>query len=305
MRPWMEHARRFLHSSSSCVSARRPKTALAGYEDLGRRTREEILAALPDAWSFAGKRVLDFGCGAGRTLRHFLAEAESAEIYGCDIDPPSVAWLEANLSPPLRVFRNDELPPLPLEDESLDLVWAISVFTHLADNWAGWLLELHRLLRAEGLLLATFHGPALSEKWAKTSPNLRPEPIGSADGADRVGMNVLHYGRSWDLGGPAVFHSGWWLEEHWGRGFEILSLREEGFASPQRKGGQGVVVLRKRAVELTVEELERLDPAEAREVEALRHNLRQLHNESRKAREAVTWLEAERASRFGLFRRRR
>jgi 2-polyprenyl-3-methyl-5-hydroxy-6-metoxy-1,4-benzoquinol methylase len=72
----------------------------ARYDQVGRLTHAGILAALPEDWTFAGKRILDFGCGAGLTLRHFLAEAEVGEFHGCDIDEPSIAWLEANLSPP-------------------------------------------------------------------------------------------------------------------------------------------------------------------------------------------------------------
>src|SRR4051794_14301874 len=67
------------------------------YRGLGRRTRADLEAVLPAEWSFDGKRVLDFGCGAGRTLRHFGAEAERAEFWGCDIDAPSIAWLEKHM----------------------------------------------------------------------------------------------------------------------------------------------------------------------------------------------------------------
>ena len=62
---------------------------LAMYELVGSMTRDEILALLPEGWSFEDKRVLDFGCGAGRTLRHFVAETGVAEIHGCEIDGPS------------------------------------------------------------------------------------------------------------------------------------------------------------------------------------------------------------------------
>src|SRR5215207_4960131 len=103
----------------------------AYYEDLGRRARADILRVLGPDWSFEGKSVLDFGCGAGRTLRHFLTEAETAEFWGCDIDSDSVEWLDRTLCPPLHVFRNETDPPLPLPDRSLDLIWAISVFSHL------------------------------------------------------------------------------------------------------------------------------------------------------------------------------
>ena len=109
-------------------------------------------------------------------------------------------------------------------------------------------------------------------------------------------MNVLHYGRSWDQGGPAVFLSPWWIEEHWGRALEILTLRRgrlrrhasAGEARASCWPGSG-------PVEISIEELERIDPGDPREIEALRHNVRQLHDESRKAQEAVAWLEGERA----------
>lgn len=266
------------------------------YDLIGETVRVEILSLLPEDWTFEGKRVLDFGCGAGRTLRHFLEEAEVGSFSACDIDAPSIAWLESNLSPPLNVFANGERPPLPLETESLDLIWAISVFTHIADHWAEWLVELHRVLADGGLLIATILGPGLSTEWTQARPDPTVERgAPEVDEADRVGMNVLRHGRSWDLGGPAVFLSGWWIREHWGRAFEILTLREEGFAAMPGWRGQGALLAQKRPVEITAEELERIDSAEPREIEALRHNIRQLHHESQKAQEAVSRLERERA----------
>jgi cyclopropane fatty-acyl-phospholipid synthase-like methyltransferase len=52
------------------------------YQELGAQTKQQILRLLPDDWSFQGKRVLDFGSGAGRTLRHLKREAEAAEFWG-------------------------------------------------------------------------------------------------------------------------------------------------------------------------------------------------------------------------------
>ncbi len=200
------------------------------------------------------------------------------------------------MSPPFHVFRNEEAPPLPLDGDSFDLIWAISVFTHLSDQWAAWLLELHRILREDGVLFATIHGPDRSEEWAKVPRAERRDPSSPRREADQVGMNVLNYGRSWDEGGPTVFHSEWWLREHWGRAFEIHSVEERGVMLGPHWNGQGVVVLRKRVVDITTEELERIHPADAREIEALRHNLRQVHYESQNAREGAGWLQPKRAT---------
>jgi SAM-dependent methyltransferase len=238
----------------------------AGYEAIGRSCRERMERLLPPDWSWEGKRVLDFGCGAGRTLRHFLAEAERAEFHGCDIDGPSIVWLQDHLSPPLHIFRNGEAPSLPRPDGFFDLVYAFSVFTHLADQWAGWLLELHRVLKPGGLLFATF----LNEPfWAV---------YGSGDwDEDRIGMNVIKKWNPWAEGGPIVFHSEWWIREHWDRAFEILFLERSDPAEEQY--GQGATLLRRREARLTVEELERaaVDP---RELAATRHNVEQLQTEA-------------------------
>ena len=102
-------------------------------------------------------------------------------------------------------------PPLEFESASVDLAWAISVFTHLTDNSVPWLLELHRLLKPGGLLIATYMGRWVSEF-------VTGEPWDE----DRVGMNMLHMSGLSDGGGPLVLISDWWLREHWARAFEAL-----------------------------------------------------------------------------------
>jgi SAM-dependent methyltransferase len=248
---------------------------LDGFEEVGAAMRSEIVGLLPSGWSFAGKRVLDFGCGAGRTLRHFVKEAGVAEIYGCDIDVPSIEWLRSELSPPFHVFASGERPPLQVDSGSFDLVWAISVFTHLDEHWAEWLLELQRILANDGLLIATFMGRGLSQAIA------REEWV-----EDRIGMNVLFYAQPWEQGGPMVLHSPWWLREHWGRIFDVIELREDGFVPGEATTGQGLALLRKRQVVSTVEDLERVYVGDGREIAALEHNVRQLQRESLEAREA-------------------
>ena len=239
---------------------------VAAYEAIGRSCRERIERLLPAHWSWDGKRVLDFGCGAGRTLRHFLAEAERAEFYGCDIDRPSVAWLTNHFSPPLHVFENEEAPSLPQPDEFFDLVYALSVFTHLADHWAGWLLELHRVLKPDGLLFATFLNEPFWEIYGH----------GEWD-EDRVGMTAIKKWNPWESGGPIVFHSEWWIREHWGRVFDVLFLERHDPAEAPR--GQGAVLLRRRPVQLGSADLER-PSSDIRELAAARNNVEQLHQEA-------------------------
>lgn len=53
---------------------------LEAYEREGAAVRTRIEKLLPEDWTFDGKRVLDFGCGSARVLRHFLPEADRAEF---------------------------------------------------------------------------------------------------------------------------------------------------------------------------------------------------------------------------------
>ena len=241
----------------------------AGYEAFGALLKQEVLGLLPDGWSFEGKRVLDFGCGAGRVLRHFHEESRTATIAGCDIDRASVDWIRANLNW-IDARLVEEPPPAPWPDSSFDLIWALSVFTHLTDHWAGWLLELHRLLQPDGVLIATFLGPAMSMEIA-----------GESWEEDRIGINVLRYGESWDRGGPVALYSPWWIRAHWGRAFDIVELHPTGFPSPDdRSLGHGVVVAKPRAVHVTPADLTR--PADdPRELQASRHNVTQLLRDQR------------------------
>ena len=231
------------------------------YEEMGAETKSGLVGLLPDDWSFEGKRVLDFGCGAGRTLRHFVGEAEQGEFWGADIDAPSIEWMQENLCPPLHAWRCAHGPPLGLEHGSFDLAWAISVFTHLNPIPSLlWLLELHRLLKPGGLLIATYMG-----RW--NSENAAGEPWDE----DRVGMNVLRHNQDWDHQGAVVLMSDWWVRAHWGRAFEVLEVE------PQIQN-MSWALLRKRDVELTTEDLERPDD-DPREYLAVRHNLRQVRRE--------------------------
>ncbi len=229
---------------------------MRAFEEIGAQTSRAIRDLLPADWSFEGKRVLDFGCGVGRTLRHFLNEAETAEFWGADIDRPSIDWLQANLCPPLHPWRCAPAPPLGLEPGTFDLIWAVSVFTHLTVTSIPWLHELHRMLKPDGLLIATYMG-----RW--NSEFASGEPWDE----DRVGMAIVQQNPDWETGGPAVVMSDWWVRAHWGRGFEILHIE------PQIHD-MSWAVMRKRDVPLTTEDLER--PADdPREYLSLQHTLRQ------------------------------
>jgi SAM-dependent methyltransferase len=91
----------------------------------------------------AGGRTLDFGCGCGRTLRHFAP----LRIEGCDVDRTAIAWLQRHVGRQ-RFVVNEFSPPLPFPAATFDLVYSVSIFTHLSErSQLAWLQEIARVLK--------------------------------------------------------------------------------------------------------------------------------------------------------------
>lgn len=116
-------------------------------------------------------RVLDFGCGCGRVIRH-VHGMTGAECHGSDYNPQLIDWCKHNLR--FATFEvNGATPPLPHPNDQFDVIYALSVFTHFPEalQWA-WLSELSRVLKPGGHLLMTTHGesflPYMSEEDRKT-----------------------------------------------------------------------------------------------------------------------------------------
>jgi SAM-dependent methyltransferase len=101
--------------------------------------------------------ILDWGCGCGRILRHWV-DLPRTKVFGCDINPKMVEWCEANLGF-ADVTVNDISPPLPYADAMFDLVYAFSVFTHLSEDLQhAWMRECFRVLEPGGFLLMSTLG---------------------------------------------------------------------------------------------------------------------------------------------------
>lgn len=129
------------------------------YIAIGKRHVADMIKALEsDEFSISGaKRVMEFGCAAGRMIRHLPELAPQAELWGVDISAQHIRWCIDNLSPTINFATSTLLPHLPFEDRIFDLVFCGSVFTHIEDIAETWLQELGRILRPGGRLYITIH----------------------------------------------------------------------------------------------------------------------------------------------------
>lgn len=138
------------------------------------------------------KDALDFGCGCGRFLAGWLIRGASFRPHGCDYNPLLVRWCNENL-PGVEVKQNSLGEPLPFETDSFNLVYLLSVFTHLDVPEQKRLVgEFRRVLRPGGCLYLTFHGehfhPTIFEANPHAEAALRRD--GFAIGAsERQGQN--------------------------------------------------------------------------------------------------------------------
>ena len=109
-------------------------------------------------------RLLEWGCGPARVLRHMPTHFPSPHrLHGSDLNPDSVRWAEEHV-PGVAFHRNGLAPPMDFADESFDVVYALSVFTHLGrETGLRWMGELRRLLAPGGLLLFTTHSDTVAE----------------------------------------------------------------------------------------------------------------------------------------------
>ena len=131
----------------------------------GKKTAHWLVDLVKPYHSLSNADILDWGCGPGRLIRHLpdlLKEARS--FTGTDYNPETIHWCQNNLNG-IRFTKNELMPPLPFEDESYDLVYGISIFTHLSKTaHDAWLVELHRVLRRGGVLFLTLHGDVFLDK---------------------------------------------------------------------------------------------------------------------------------------------
>jgi SAM-dependent methyltransferase len=160
--------------------------------------------------------VLDFGCGAGRVLRHW-SRLDGPTLVGSDYNPALVAWCRRHL--PFARFEVNGLDrPLAAGDASFDFIYALSVFTHLAEPLQRfWMAELTRVLRPGGHLLITTHGASYLGQLSDDDRARFRAGHAVVRGASRQGSNDC-----------AVFHPESYVRRVLAEGLDVVDFLPEG-----------------------------------------------------------------------------
>lgn len=199
-----------------------------------------------------GNKVLDYGCSSGALLRAFAWAYPSASFIGTDPVLSSIEWAQEKLPAPNLSFRHQsQTPPLPVDDGSIDIVTAISIFSHHGINASKmWFDELGRVLKVGGMCVFTAHGSGSLQYYMSREMN-------TVNRYRELCANMLAYGFAFEepwmsadeVGNVAT-------DAEWGNSFytpqAMISTFSEHFdlihmAKRANQGNQDVYVIRKRA----------------------------------------------------------
>ncbi|MBV9288123.1 MAG: class I SAM-dependent methyltransferase [Hyphomicrobiales bacterium] len=215
----------------------RLRTSVSGAPDLwmyvegGELAEKSVREALDRCRVAIGslRAILDFGCGCGRVLRRW--RGLDARICGADVNAAAVNWCRAHL-PFAEVGVNGLEPPLAYGEATFDLVYAISVFTHLpVRTQLAWRDELRRVLRPGGLLLLSVAGDAYIDRLTRKERRIYADGECVVRRPTAAGANIC-----------VTFHPPAFVRSPLADGWELLDHTPRGsLGSPH----QDLVVLRK------------------------------------------------------------
>ena len=174
----------------------------------------------------------DFGCASGRVLRHFCTQSDVPHVWGSDINGRHIKWLNDHMPPKLKAIHNHAIPYLPIAANSIDVISAFSVFTHIDTFETAWMAELHRILRPGGMVFLTVQNNVswkyvqdsdddqfMRDHMRKRVPNFE-EIIQQELPDHRLDFRHTKLGPYRAI----VFHSDDYIYRTWGRFFEIPEI---------------------------------------------------------------------------------
>ena len=205
---------------------------------------EEVDAIL-DGVTVRGRRVLDLGCGVGGAAIRIVRELDAGTVVGIDIEAGAIERATAALRAAglgRRIAFALVAPgPIPLPDESVDIVFCKDVICHLADK-GPLFSEVARVLRGGGVF-------AFGD-WTRGSAADAPCTLRRPDGLVLHFEPLERYLRGLERSGFRSIgtrdHSAWLLERTRRELRTVLCLHEE---SPAPESMESRVAVTRRRLE--------------------------------------------------------
>jgi len=171
--------------------------------------------------------IADWGVGCGRVFRQFIEDPENgyadrnvtSRLLGFDIDKVNVDWCRENLTHVGQVSLLST-KGFDLDSNSVDLLYGISVMTHLSEiNQGLWLREIARVVKPGGAVILTTHGEVSHYQSPSSVALPFIETFGFFDGIpdEAIGKEMNKYYR-------ATYHDRVYLEDTWSLYFDILDV---------------------------------------------------------------------------------
>jgi len=133
------------------------------YDAIGEREAE----LLTSVGLRNGMSVLDLGCGSGRCASQLGKKLPAVNYIGIDILQRLLDYAATKCPSHFRFICHHGVD-IPLSDRTIDVAAAFSLFTHLQhEETFCYLQELRRVLKPNGILVASFLEFAREDHWSE------------------------------------------------------------------------------------------------------------------------------------------
>jgi SAM-dependent methyltransferase len=160
-------------------------------------------------------------------MRFLIQDVPAEHASGCDIDAQAIAWDQTNLPGPAYHVIGGQ-PPTPYPNGGFDLVFGISVFTHLDESTQfRWLDELRRITAPDGLVAVSVLGPhathPMHREKIERAGFLDQRSAQAGDFAAYVGEDYYRL----------TYHTHRYIERAWSQYFDLVEYSEFGVNAQQ------------------------------------------------------------------------
>jgi SAM-dependent methyltransferase len=134
--------------------------------------------------SFAGKRILDAGCGTGRHTFH-MAQSGASEVVAMDFSQAIEVAAHNNCDNPNTHFVQADIYHPPFPPESFDFVYSLGVLHHLPDPEKGFRSLLPLLREGEYINIYLYWNLEGEPAWRRVA-------LSAVTGIRRVTTRIPH-----------------------------------------------------------------------------------------------------------------